>query len=80
MRYSITDSLGRLVTRSRTVRVVDTIAPVLECPDDLKLVNWNNDAGVVISDAVAVFTWLFLGGPAHYLGEECQSIAGCSDS
>ena len=46
-------------------------------PANQQLLNWNNDPEIDLSDAVAMFNWLFRGGPEHYLGTACQPIAGC---
>jgi hypothetical protein len=43
----------------------------------MTLVDWDGLGGVDITGAVALFTFQFLGGPAHILGEDCSPIDLC---
>ena len=41
--------------------------------------DFDGSGDVQITDPVALFTYLFLGGPPHALGEECTSVPFCED-
>ena len=50
----------------------------------MKLMDWQPDSAVDISDAVAMLTFLFVGGKPHALAPEadakgCVRIVGCPD-
>ena len=45
-----------------------------------QLLDNNGDGGVDLSDAVALFAYLFLGGPPPVLGRDCVAIPDCRDS
>ena len=51
---------------------------------NLKLLDWQPDGGIDISDAVASLSFLFLGVPPHAMAPEaepsgCVRIEGCPD-
>jgi hypothetical protein len=48
-------------------------------PANLCLLDWNGDRRLDISDGVGGLNWLYLDGPPHAVGAECQPIAGCTD-
>jgi hypothetical protein len=44
------------------------------------LIDWNGDSHADVSDPVVLFSFLFRGGPAHTLGEECLELEGCPEA
>ena len=43
------------------------------------LIDVNGDAGINLSDAVYMLTYLFQGGPAPVGGTGCKRIEGCEN-
>ena len=52
----------------------------LQQPSNLALTDFNGSGDVDLSDAVALFGFLFLRGPEHVLGAECVSLGGCPEA
>jgi hypothetical protein len=62
-----------------------TEPPTLPCgngraddPGNVEIIDFNDDSGVDIADAVSLLMRLFLRGPTHTLVESCRTIANCS--
>ena len=50
---------------------------MLADPDNIFVLDSNGDHGIDLSDAVAVFIYLFLCGTPPLRGTECVSRSGC---
>ena len=46
---------------------------------NIRLMSWNGQRDLDLTDAIASLSWQFLGGVPHVLGRDCTPIAGCPD-
>jgi hypothetical protein len=64
----------------------DGIPETLPCGDgsprdaaNVSMLDFDGGGAINITDAVAMFLFLFVAGPPHPLGQACQPVVGCED-
>jgi len=49
-------------------------------PANQRLLDWDGNGTVNVSDALQTLQYLFQGGPPHSAGTACLQVAGCNEA